>query len=292
MNILILSRNPSLYSTQSLIVAGRRRGHYIRVVDHMYCDLIIGDRANEVFYNNIPLRDFDAIIPRIGSTATDYGAAVIRHFEGQGIYTTLKSDALLKARDKLTCLQLLTSAGIKVPKTLLTNNMLLLPNMLDRVGGTPLVIKLTNSTQGIGVILTESKKNAETTIEALRKLREKFIVQQFIQEAKGADIRIFIVNGEIVASMKRQAKPGEFRSNLHRGASSVSIRITNEEAKIALKATDILGLSVAGVDLLRSHRGPLLLEVNASPGLEGIETTSGVDIAGKIIEQIEENLNK
>lgn len=291
LNILILSRNAALYSTQSLIVAGRRRGHYVRVVDHMYCDLIIHNRSNEVYYNNIPLRDFDAIIPRIGSTATDYGAAVIRHFEGQKIYTTLTSEALLKARNKLTCLQILTAAGIQVPKTLLTNNMLLLPNMLDRLGETQSIIKLTSSTQGIGVILTESKKNTETTIEALRKLREKFIVQEFIEEAKGADIRIFIVDGEIVASMKRQAKPGEFRSNLHRGATSTPVKISDEEAELALKSTRILGLSVAGVDILRSKKGPLILEVNASPGLEGIETTSGVDIARKIIEMIEKDAN-
>ena len=289
MNILILSRNPALYSTQSLIVAGRKRGHFVRVVDHIYCDLMIEARQNEVFYNNLPLREFHAIIPRIGSTATDYGAAVIRQFESQEIYSTLTSDALLKARNKLTCQQLLSAKGIAVPKTLLTNNMLLLPHMLDKLGSYPMVVKLINSTQGIGVILTESKKNAETTIEALQKLKEKFIIQKFIKEAKGADIRIFIVDGEIVAAMKRQAKPGEFRSNLHRGASSIQVKPTNEEAKVALKAVKILGLQVAGVDILRSNNGPLVLEVNASPGLEGIEGTTGVDIASKIIELVERN---
>jgi len=292
MNVLILSRNPALYSTQSLIVAGRRRGHFVRVVDHIYCDLMIESRQNEVYYNNLPLRNFNAIIPRIGSTATDYGAAVIRQFESQNIYTTLTSDALLKARNKLTCQQLLSAQDIGVPKTLLTNNMLLLPHMLDRLGSYPMVIKLINSTQGIGVILTESKKNAETTIEALQKLKEKFIIQKFIKEAQGADIRIFIVDGEIVASMKRQAKPGEFRSNLHRGASSVKITPTKDEARVALKAVKVLGLAVAGVDILRSKNGPLVLEVNASPGLEGIEGTTGVDIAGKIIELAERNATK
>ena len=292
MNVLILSRNPALYSTQSLIVAGRRRGHFVRVVDHIYCDLMIESRQNEVYYNNLPLRNFNAIIPRIGSTATDYGAAVIRQFESQNIYTTLTSDALLKARNKLTCQQLLSAQDIGVPKTLLTNNMLLLPHMLDRLGSYPMVIKLINSTQGIGIILTESKKNAETTIEALQKLKEKFIIQKFIKEAQGADIRIFIVDGEIVASMKRQAKPGEFRSNLHRGASSVKITPTKDEARVALKAVKVLGLAVAGVDILRSKNGPLVLEVNASPGLEGIEGTTGVDIAGKIIELAERNATK
>lgn len=292
MNLLILSRNPALYSTQSLIVAGRKKGHFVRVVDHIYCDLMIENSMNEVYYNNVPLRNFDAIIPRIGSTATDYGAAVIRQFEAQGIYTTLTSQALLKARNKLTCLQLLAGHGISIPKTLLTNNMLLLPHMLDRLGGNPMVIKLINSTQGIGVILSESKKNAETTIEALQKLKEKFIIQKYIKEAQGADIRIFVVDGEIAASMKRQAKPGEFRSNLHRGASSIKITPTKEEMKVALKASKLLGLQVAGVDILRSKNGPLVLEVNASPGLEGIEGTTGVDIATRIIELTERQVIK
>ena len=280
-----------MYSTQSLIVAGRRRGHFVRVVDHIYCDLIIENKLNEVYYNNIPLRNFDAIIPRIGSTATDYGAAVIRQFEAQNVYTTLTSKALLNARNKLACLQLLSSHGINVPKTLLTNNMLLLPHLLDKLGNNdPLVIKLINSTQGLGVILSESKRNAETTIQALQKLKEKFVVQRFIKESNGSDIRIFIVEGEVVASMKRQAKPGEFRSNLHRGATSMKVTPTREEVKIALKSTDVLGLHVAGVDILRSNQGPLVLEVNASPGLEGIESTTGVDIATRIIELVEQNV--
>ncbi|MCB0659177.1 MAG: 30S ribosomal protein S6--L-glutamate ligase, partial [Saprospiraceae bacterium] len=200
MNLLILSRNPALYSTHSILVAARRRGHFVRIVDHLYCDLIIEQDHPEVYYNNAPLRNFDAIIPRIGSTATDYGAAVIRQFEARGVYTTVGADALVKARDKLICLQLLAGAGIPVPKTLLTNNMVMLPFLLDHLGGHPLIVKMQNSTQGIGVIRTENRINTETTVEAFNKLREKIIIQEFIKEANGEDIRVFIIDGEIVAT--------------------------------------------------------------------------------------------
>ncbi len=287
MNILILSRNTALYSTQSLLVAGRRRGHFVRVVDHLYCDLVIEAGKPQIYYNNALLRNFDAIIPRIGSTATDYGAAVIRHFEAKRVFTTVGSEALLKARNKLVCLQVLAAGGIPVPKTLLTNNMAMLPYLLPHLGGYPMVVKLQNSTQGLGVILTTNKINTETTIEALNKLRQKIIIQEYIKEARGADIRIFIVDGKIVAAMKRQSKPGEFRSNLHRGATSSKVSISEKEEELALSSVKLLKLDVAGVDLLRSEHGPLVLEVNASPGLEGIETTTKVDIAAEIIQYVE-----
>lgn len=292
MNLLILSRNPALYSTHSILVAARRRGHFVRIVDHLYCDLIIEQDHPEVYYNNAPLRNFDAIIPRIGSTATDYGAAVIRQFEARGVYTTVGADALVKARDKLICLQLLAGAGIPVPKTLLTNNMVMLPFLLDHLGGHPLIVKMQNSTQGIGVIRTENRINTETTVEAFNKLREKIIIQEFIKEANGEDIRVFIIDGEIVATMRRQAREGEFRSNLHRGATSQMIRIEPEEEELAIRAVQLLGLQVAGVDILRSKRGPLILEVNASPGLEGIEGTTGVDIANEIIHLVEREVRR
>lgn len=288
MKILILSRSVELYSTQSLISAGRKSGHQMRVIDHLFCDLVIDTEQPKILFNQTVLEPFDAVIPRIGGTATDHGAAVIRQFESMGVYSTVASDALLKARDKLTCLQLLAGAGIPVPKTVLPNAMLCYPDIFQTLGNHPQVVKLLNSTQGIGVILSDTAKNTETMIEAFQKLREKVIVQEFIKEVQGADIRIFVVAGEVVGAMERQALPGEFRSNLHRGASSKKVEVGADEKKLALKAVKLLGLEVAGVDLLRSDRGPLILEVNASPGLEGIETTTGNDIAAEIIRLIEQ----
>ncbi len=287
MKILILSRNVELYSTQSLLLAGRKAGHQMRVIDHLFCDLIIDTDHPQIFFNQVPLEPFDAVIPRIGSTATDHGAAIIRQFESMGIYSTVSSPALLNARDKLTCLQLLSAQGIPVPKTVLPNAMTSNPTLFKILGTHPLVVKLLNSTQGIGVILSDTPKNTETMIEAFQKLREKVIAQEFIQEVNGSDIRIFIIDGEVVGTMERQALPGEFRSNLHRGANSRKIEVSTEEKEMALKAVKILGLEVAGVDLLRSARGPLILEVNASPGLEGIEGTTGLDIASEIIGLVE-----
>lgn len=292
MKILILSRSVELYSTQSLLLAGRKAGHHMRVIDHLFCDLIIDKDLPQILYNQVPLEPFDAVIPRIGSTATDHGAAVIRQFESMGIYTTVSSSALLNARDKLTCLQLLSAQGIPVPKTILPNAMTTNPTLFKLLGPHPLVIKLLNSTQGIGVILSDTFKNTETVIEAFQKLREKVIAQEFIQEVNGADIRIFIIDGEVVGTMERQALPGEFRSNLHRGANSRKIEVSAEEKEMALKAVSVLGLEVAGVDLLRSARGPLILEVNASPGLEGIEGTTGKDISSKIINLVERRLKQ
>lgn len=287
MKILILSRNVELYSTQSLLLAGRRAGHQMRVLDHLYCDLVIDAAKPAIIFNQMPLESFDAVIPRIGGTAMDHGAAVIRQFEGMGVYTTVSSHALVKARDKLVCLQLLAAEGIPVPRTVLPNAMVSNPELYQSLGAHPQVVKLLNSTQGIGVILSDTLKNTETMIETFQKLREKVIVQEFIREVQGSDIRIFIVNGKVVGAMERQALPGEFRSNLHRGATSKKIEVQPEEITLALKAVKILGLEVAGVDLLRSERGPLILEVNASPGLEGIECTTGNNIAAEIIRLVE-----
>lgn len=287
MNIVVLSRNPSLYSTQAIVDAGRKRHHYVRVLDHMFCDLLIEKEKLEIYYNFQKLENVHAVIPRIGTTATSFGSSVIRQFEAMGIFTTLRAEALLKARNKLTCMQLLSGAGLGVARTGITNNLYTLPFIIDKVSTAPYIVKLATGTQGLGVILSESKSNAESIVEAFQKTEEKVLIQQFIAEAKGSDIRVFVIDGQIVGAMKRQAKNGEFRSNLHRGANSEKVNLTSEEEEVALKATEVMGLHIAGVDMLRSNAGPLILEVNASPGLEGIEGTTQVDIAGKIIEFIE-----
>lgn len=286
MNLIVLSRNPALYSTHSLVMAARRRGHNVRVVDHMRCDLVLEKDEPQVYYQYEKIGNVDAIIPRIGSSATEYGSAVIRQFELMGVFTAVKSGALLRSRDKLSCLQILAANGLGVPKSVISNNLGTFQFLLDKIGE-PLVVKLLNSTQGLGVILAENKNSAESIMEAFYKLKEQVIAQEFIKEAGGADIRIFIVDGQIVGVMERQAKPGEFRSNLHRGASSRVVELTLEEELVAKKTAEIMRMQVAGVDMLRSDRGPLIMEVNASPGLEGIEGTTGVDIAGKIIQFVE-----
>jgi len=286
MNIAILSRNPALYSTQSLARAARIRHHYVRIIDYVNCDLIMEDGSLTIKYHGQVIKDIDAIIPRIGASHTTFGSAVIRQFEQKGITTTLSSNALLMARDKLTCSQILASGGLKIPRTIVSNNSLMYKDLLDTFDDN-IVIKLINGTHGIGVVLAESKGQAESILEAFNKTKQKSMMQEFIAEAKGADIRIFVVDQEVVGTMKRQAKEGEFRSNLHRGGSSTLEPISDEERRVALEAVKHLGLKIAGVDMLRSKRGPLILEVNASPGLEGIETTTKVDIAGKIINYIE-----
>ncbi|MBP6445277.1 MAG: RimK family alpha-L-glutamate ligase [Saprospiraceae bacterium] len=289
MNIIILSRNAALYSTQSIVDAARRRNHYVRVIDHMNCDLVLESGRSSVYFNNQPIKNVDAVIPRIGSTATSYGAAVIRQFETQGVFSTLHAEPLLKARDKLSCLQILGSHGVGVPKTVYVSNPYTMPFLLEEMAPYPIIIKLITGTQGMGVILAENKSNAESILEAFYATKEKVILQKFIQEAKGADIRAFIVDGEIAGAMKRQARPGDFRSNLHRGGTSELIKLSSQEEETALRSVEILGLKIAGVDMLKTHSGPVVLEVNASPGLEGIEGTTGVDIAEKIIQFVEKN---
>ncbi len=289
MNIAILSRNPALYSTQSLARAARVKHHYVRIIDYTNCDLIMEDGNLTIMYHGQVIKDIDAIIPRIGASHTNYGAAVIRQFEQKGVITTLSSDALLMSRDKLTCSQILASKGLQIPRTIVSNNSLMYGELLNTFDDN-IVIKLINGTHGIGVVLAESKGQAESILEAFNKTKQKSMMQEFIAEAKGADIRIFVVDQEIVGTMKRQAKPGEFRSNLHRGGSSSVEPISAQEEKVALDAVKHLGLKIAGVDMLRSKRGPLILEVNASPGLEGIETTTKVDIAGRIINFIERSI--
>jgi ribosomal protein S6--L-glutamate ligase len=291
MKIAILSRNKNLYSTKRLVEAAELRGHEVILLDHMKCVLVIEQGRPHIYFNGKEVKDINAVIPRIGASATFYGSAVVRQFEMMKIFTAVESQALVRSRDKLRSLQILARAGIGIPKTAFASSPKDkdLDNLIESVGGAPCVVKLLEGTQGIGVILAENQKAAKSVLEAFMKLKANMLVQEFIKEAGGADIRVFVVDGQIVGSMKRQAKEGEFRSNLHRGGSAQVIDLTPEERATAIKAVKKLGLGIAGVDLLQSSRGPLVMEVNSSPGLEGIEGATGVDIAGKIIEYVERN---
>lgn len=289
MKIAILSRNPKLYSTRRLVEAAEQRGHEVSVLDHLKCVLVIEKGNPHIFYGGKEVRGIDAIIPRIGTSVTFYGAAVVRQFEQMKVFSSVESQALVRSRDKLRSLQLLAKAGIGMPKTAFASTPKNIDNILEQVGGAPVVIKLLEGTQGIGVILAETHKSAKSVIESFLALKANILVQEFIKEAGGADIRAFIVDGKVVGAMRRQGLPGEFRSNLHRGGSAQVIELTKEERETAIKSAKKLGLAIAGVDMLQSSRGPLVMEVNSSPGLEGIENATGVDIGGKIIEYIERN---
>lgn len=290
MNLKILSRNPHLYSTKRLVEAGLQRGHSIEVIDPLKCDLIIEKKKPTVYYKGRHLDTTDAIIPRIGASITYYGTAVVRQFQMMGAFTTTTSDSLIKSRDKLRSLQILSRSKLGLPKTIFTNYSRDVKEAIHHVGGAPLVIKLLEGTQGLGVVLAETENAAESVIEAFNGLEARVILQEYIKEAKGADLRAFIVDGKIVGAMKRQAKEGEFRSNLHRGGTARIIRLSEAEQYAAVKAAEAMGLGVAGVDMLQSERGPLILEVNSSPGLEGIERATGTDIATAIISYIERNI--
>ncbi|EDM45488.1 ribosomal protein S6 modification protein [unidentified eubacterium SCB49] len=291
MNIKILSANPDLYSTRRLVEAAKKRNHNIEVINHTKCDIVIEKKRPVVLYKGRTIEKVDAVIPRIGASVTFYGTAVVRQFEMMRCFTTTESVALVRSRDKLRSLQILSRAGLGLPKTIFTNYSKNVEDIVDQAGGAPVIIKLLEGTQGIGVILAETKKAAESVMEAFNNLQARVIVQEFIKEAGGADIRAFIVDGQVVGAMKRQGKEGEFRSNLHRGGSAQVIELTDEEELAALKAAKAMGLGIAGVDMLQSSRGPLILEVNSSPGLEGIEAATGKDIATKIIKYIERNVD-
>ncbi len=290
MKIVILSGNPNLYSTRRLVEAGQQRNHEVIIVDHTKCNLVIERKNPAVQYKHEFLRDVDAVIPRIGASVTFFGTAVVRQFEMMKVFTAVESQALMRSRDKLRSLQVLSRAGLGLPKTVFTNYSRDVSDIVQSLGGAPLVIKLLEGTQGLGVVLVETNNAAESVLEAFNGLQARVIVQEFIKEAKGADIRAFVVDGVVVGAMKRQGKEGEFRSNLHRGGSAQIIELTEDEENAALKAARVMGLGIAGVDLLQSARGPLILEVNSSPGLEGIEAATGVDIAKKIINYIERNV--
>lgn len=289
MKIGILSRNANLYSTKRLVEAALQRGHEVRVIDSLRCYMNITTRNPEIHYKGEVLEGFDAVIPRIGASVTFYGTAVLRQFEMMGVYPLNESVAITRSRDKLRSLQLLAKHGIGLPVTSFAHSPDDIDDLLNIVGGAPAVIKVLQGTQGLGVVLAETKQAAESVIQAFMGLKEHILVQEFIKEAGGSDIRCFVVGGKVVASMKRQGKEGEFRSNLHRGGSAALVRITPEERSTALRAAKIMGLNVCGVDILRSNHGPVVMEVNSSPGLEGIENASGKDIAGQIIEFIEKN---
>lgn len=289
MKIVILSRNKRLYSTRRLVEAGEARGHEMHVVDPLRCYMRIVSHSPEIHYRGQKIENVDAVIPRIGASITFYGTAVLRQFEIMGTYPVNESVAITRSRDKLRAHQLLSRRGIGMPVTGFAHSPDDTADLMSLVGGAPMVIKLLEGTQGVGVVLTETEKAAESVIDAFRGLDVYFLAQEFIKEAGGADIRCLVIGEKVVASMKRQGKEGEFRSNLHRGGSATSIRITPEERSTAVRAAKIMGLNVAGVDILRSNHGPVVMEVNSSPGLEGIETTTGKDVGGQVIEFIEKN---
>jgi ribosomal protein S6--L-glutamate ligase len=287
MKIAILSRNARLYSTVRLVEAARARGHSVRVLDPLRCYMRIAVGNFEMHYKGRVLRGIDAVIPRIGASITFYGTAVVRQFEMMGVHTPNGSDAILRARDKLRTLQLLAREGIDLPTTVFGDNPDDTADLLAMLGEQPHVIKLNEGAQGQGVLLAEKRSAAQGMIEAFRSLYANFLVQEFIREAKGADLRCFVVGKRVVAAMQRQAPEGEFRANLHRGAKAAPVKLSELEIATALRAAKLMGLGIAGVDLLRSQRGPLVLEVNSSPGLEGIEATSGVDVATAIVKSLE-----
>jgi ribosomal protein S6--L-glutamate ligase len=292
LKIAILSRNRSLYSTRRLVEAAEARGHSVSVFDTLKCYMDIASLRPGIHYKGVLVDKFDAVIPRIGASITFYGTAVLRQFEMMGTWPLNESVAISRARDKLRSLQILARAGIGLPLTGFANSPDDTEDLIKLVGGAPLVVKLLEGTQGKGVVLAETHKAAESLIDAFRELNANFLVQEFIKEAGGSDIRAFVMGERVVAAMKRTAKEGEFRSNLHRGGSAVVVRLTPEERSTAVRAAAKMGLNVAGVDLLRSNHGPVVMEVNSSPGLEGIEKATDKDIAGMMIQFIEKNARR
>ena len=288
MNIAILSRGEALYSTKSLLSAGQVRSHSMQVLDPTYCNLIIENGRAMLYFQNELVKNLDAIVPRIGASNTFYGTNVVRHFEAMGIFTVVSSEGIVNSRDKWTCFQILAKNKIPVPRTFFAS-FFEFEEQLKTFNGQPIIIKLLEGTHGEGVILTESPQNALATIETLNAAGVKFLLQEYIEEAKGADVRAIVVDGVVVAAMKRQCKVGDFRSNLHRGGSSGKIELSSAEEKIAIKAAKALGLGFCGVDILQSKNGPLVLEINSTPGLEGIENTSGKNVSKSVIGYIERN---
>lgn len=288
MKIAVLSTNAKLYSTRKLVEAIQQRGHEAVVINHALCHVLIEEEKPVILYKNTEIEGIDAVIPRIGASVTDYGSAVVRQFEMMKVFTTVKSQAIMRSRNKLRSLQILSKAGVQIPKTVFANQAKDIDSLIKLVDGPPVIIKLLEGTQGVGVVLAESNKAAKSTIEAFYGLKTNVLIQEYIAEANGADIRAFVVGNKVVAAMKRQGTTGEFRSNLHRGGKAEAILLPPEEEKAALQAAKALGVRVAGVDMIRSNRGPMIMEVNSSPGLEGIEKVTGVNVADLIIGYIEE----
>lgn len=289
MKIALLSRNPDLYSHRRLQEAAEERGHEMDVIDHLRCYINITSHRPAIFYQGNKIEGYDAVIPRIGASVTFFGTAVLRQFEVMGVYPLNESVAVARSRDKLRSLQLLARKGIGLPVTVFAHRTGQASHILELLDGAPVVIKLLEGTQGQGVMLGETDKSAESIIQAFGKLNAHILVQEFVKEAKGEDIRCLVIGDRVVASMLRKGKEGDFRSNLHRGGSAESIRITPAERSTAVSAAKAMGLNVCGVDLLRSNHGPVVMEVNSSPGLEGVETATNIDIAGKIIQFIEKD---
>ncbi len=296
MKIAILSRSSALYSTQSLVRACLRKGHEVEIIDHLSIDLLIREGEFQIRSHGLPIGPFDAIIPRIGSSVTTMGTSVIRQFEMMGVFCATSSEALMRSRDKLNCLQHLAANHIPIPDTMIMNYLQFNESFFKTHMKLPVVIKLLDSTHGLGVMISNSFKSTETILETMYQLKQKVMLQQFIRESAGTDIRVFVVDGAIVASMQRQAAEGEFRSNLHRGGTARMVRLTPQEQSLALRACEVLGLGIAGVDILRGKGKSYVLEVNASPGLEGIEGTTGVNVAARIVDYVEKgaqiHLNK
>lgn len=287
MKIAVISRKPELYSTSRLVEEAKAKGHEVRVIDPLLCYMTIASQRPTIHYKGDELKGYDAIIPRIGASITFYGTAVVRQFEMMAVYSVNESVAISRSRDKLRSMQLLARKGIGLPVTGFAHSTKYTKDLIKLAGGSPLVIKLLEGTQGIGVVLAETNKAAESVIEAFRGLKEHILVQEFIKEAGGSDIRCFVIGDKVVASMKRQGAEGEFRSNIHRGGSASIARLTPEERLTAVRAAKIMGLNVAGVDLLRSNHGPVIMEVNSSPGLKGIEMATEKNVAGMIVDFIE-----
>lgn len=290
MKIAVLSANPDLYSTRRLVEAIRKRGHEALVIDHAKCFVMIEGGKPGIIYKGKHVEGVDAVIPRIGTSVTAFGCAVVRQFELMRTFTTIKSQAILRSRDKLRSMQVLAKSGVDIPKTVIAKNPSQVNELISLVGGPPVVIKLLEGTQGVGVVLAETIKAAKSTIEAFYGLRANFLIQEFVAESKGADIRAFVIGNKVVAAMKRQGAEGDFRSNLHRGGEGCIIELSPEEEHTALAAARALGVKIAGVDMLQSDRGPLVMEVNSSPGLRGIEEVSGIDIASLIVAYIEDKI--
>lgn len=291
MNIAILSRAEALYSTQSLLKAGRVQNHQMEVLDPAFCNLMIENKNVVLQYHDEIIDNIDAIIPRIGNSFTYQGTSVVRHFEAMGVYTTASSKGILQSRDKWTCFQHLAKMGLPIPKTTLAP-LHYLPDFLKDFGEGKVILKLTEGTHGQGVILCDNYQNALATAETLQSTKSIFVIQEYIEESRGEDIRVIVVDGQVVAAMKRKSKAGDFRSNLHRGGSAIALRLPQETKKIAIQAAKTLGLTVCGIDILQSNRGPLILEVNSTPGLEGIENATKINVAASIIRCIERNKNK
>ena len=291
MKTLMLARNPNLYSHKRLVEAAEQRGHSLDIVNTLQCYMNITSHRPSVIYKGEPLRDYDAVIPRIGASVTFYGLAVLRQFEMMGVYPLNESVAIGRSRDKLRSLQLLSRKGLGLPVTAFASDPKQTDEVLKIAGGAPVVIKLLEGTQGIGVVLGETHKSAKSVIEAFRGAKVNILVQEFIKEAGGTDIRALVVGDKVIAAMERTGAVDDFRSNLHRGGSAKTIKITPEERSTAVRAAKAMGLNVCGVDMLRSNHGPVIMEVNSSPGLEGVEKATGIDVAGKIIEFLEKNAN-